>query len=206
MTGSVRPRGAVATFALLACLGIAAALAHEPARSCEEAKRLNGWCEAGKVGYVASLEIRSHRLYETLDAHGHDIEPSAVTCATCREAIRTNGFCAVHRMGYVGGEAFMSPLTYHLATGRAIDPEKITCPVCRKHTRGIGWCDTHQVGIVGYRALDDRKDFEGLTRAYAILQAAIETSARCENCAAAMVAEGYCAIQHIKYVDGRATD
>ena len=204
MTGSFRPRGAVATLALLACLGIADAPGHEPARACEEAKRLNGWCEADKVGYVASIEIRSHQLYETLDAHGHDIEPSAVTCATCREAIGSNGFCAAHRMGYVGGKAFMSPLTYYLAKGRVIDPASVACPVCRKHTRGIGWCEAHRVGIAGNRALDDRQDFEGLTKAYAILQAAIETSARCETCAAAMVADGYCAIHRIKYVDGRA--
>ena len=51
---------------------------------CEEARRTNGWCAAKNVGYVASVEIRSHALYEALDAHGHDIDPAAVTCATCR--------------------------------------------------------------------------------------------------------------------------
>jgi hypothetical protein len=194
----------IASIGVAACLGLAQALGHDSAQECEQAKRTNGWCRAENVGYVASLPIRSRQLYEALDAHGHDIDPAAVTCETCRKALKGDGFCAAHRMGFVGGEAFLSPLTYHLARGRAIDPAAITCPICREHTRGIGWCEKHQVGIVGYRAVDDRQDFEALSRAYRILESAIDLSARCENCAAAMVADGYCAIHHVKYANGRA--
>ena len=90
-----------------------------------------------------------------------------------------------------------------MVTG-AVDPARITCPVCRQHTLGIGWCDAHHVGIAGTFALDDRQEFEEMQKAYAILLAAVETSARYERCAAAMVADGYCAIHRIKYKDGRA--
>jgi hypothetical protein len=201
--------------ALVLPAGAALVLAHdpaapvtgaEPAPECEEAKRTNGWCREENVGYVASLAIRSPLLYEALDAHGHAVDPAAVACGTCRAALKSDGFCADHRMGYVGGEAYLSPLTYHLARGRAIDPAAIACRACRRHTRGIGWCDRHRVGIVGRVAFDDRQEFEELVEAYRLLEAAIRTSGRCETCAAAMVAEGYCPVHRLKYRAGQAID
>jgi hypothetical protein len=193
----------IASIAVLAGLGMMHGAKVDTTPGCVEARRTNGWCKATNAGYVASLEIHSRFLYEVLDAHGHQIVPEAVTCETCRSALKSNGFCATHRMGYVGGKAFMTPLTYELALGRTIDPAAITCDTCRKHTHGIGWCEEDQVGIVGYTAIDDRRHFEDLVKAYRILEAAIETSARCERCAGAMVADGYCAIHRLKYKDGQ---
>jgi len=192
----------IVLFALLAAAGSPGEGHDGVSPACEQAKLTHGWCEAENVGYVASVEIRSHALYEALDAHGHDIDPAAVTCGTCREALKSDGFCAAHRMGYVGGEAFLSPLTYQIARGRTVDPGKLACRVCRKNSRGIGWCETHQVGIAGRVAIDNRQRFEEFRSAYAMLLAAVETSQRCETCAAAMVAEGYCSIHRLKYRDG----
>jgi len=169
---------------------------------CEQARRTNHWCRAGNVGYVAGLEIRSRFLYEVLDAHGHTIVPQAVQCDVCREALKSHGYCPAHRMGYVGGRAYMTPLTYYLARGRRVDPASITCPICRKNLQGIGWCERDHVGIVGTTALDDRQEFEELTKAYQILVAAIQMSSTCERCSGAMVADGYCAIHRIKFKDG----
>ena len=190
--------------ALGAVLGLPAPGHAHPATvsSCEEAKRINGWCEPAQVGYVASVEIRSKFLYEVLDAHGHEIIKSKVTCETCRRAIETDGVCPVHRMRYVGGEAYMSSLTWHLARARKIDPATITCPVCRRHTRGIGWCEKDQVGIAGYFAVGDRKEFDELARSYALLLAAVEKSSQCEICAGAMITNGYCATHRLHYKDG----
>ncbi len=42
-----------------------------------------------------------------------------------------------------------------------------------------------------------------MQKAYAILLVAVDTSVRCERCAAAIVADGYCAIHKIKYKDGK---
>ena len=198
----VAPLVGIAT--LVAALGLpTAARAHNPAvKSCEEARRINGWCEPGQVGYVASVEIRSKFLYEVLDAHGHDIIKSKVTCPTCLKAIETDGYCPAHRMGYVRGEAYMSSLTWHLARARRIDPGALTCPDCLKHTHGIGWCDKDKVGIAGYFAVDDRQEFDELARAYALLLAAVEKSARCETCAGAMITDGYCPTHRLHYKDG----
>lgn len=171
---------------------------------CEEARRTNLWCSAGNAGYVAGVEIRSPFLYEALDAHGHDVEPAAIACDVCRKAVAGHGFCPAHRLGFAGGHAFVSPLTYYLARSRTIDPAALSCRVCRRHTRGIGWCDRHRVGIAGRFALDDRREFDQMQKAYGILLAAVEMSSRCERCAAAMVADGYCAIHRVHYTDGRA--
>jgi len=170
---------------------------------CEAAKRINGWCEAVNAGYVASVEVRSRFLYEVLDTHGHDIDPVGMKCETCRNALQNDGYCPAHKMGYVHGEAFLSPLTYYLARARKIEPSTVSCRVCRRHTRGIGWCEKDRVGIAGYFALDDRQEFSALERAYEILLAAVEKSSECETCAGAMIADGYCAIHHLKYEGGR---
>jgi len=188
---------------LLAALGLPAAAHTEHTSSCEEAKRINGWCDAKNVGYVASVEIRSRFLYEVLDAHGHDIIPAAVTCETCRKALQTDGYCPGHRMGFVHGEAYMSPLTYHLARARKIDPSTISCPVCRKNNQGIGWCEKDRVGIAGYFAVDDRQEFGELEKAYAILLAAVDMSSKCERCAGAIITDGYCPIHRVKFGNGR---
>lgn len=163
-----------------------------------------GWCESANAGYVAGVEVRSRFLYEALDAHGHDIDPAAVTCETCRKALRTEGFCPAHRMGFVGSHAYLSPLTYHVAKSRTIDPATVACRTCRRHVKGIGWCEKDRVGIAGRVAIDDRQAFREFEEAYRILLAAVETSARCETCAAAMVSEGYCATHRLKYAGGRA--
>ena len=170
--------------------------------SCEQARRANHWCRAGNVGYVAGLEIRSRYLYEVLDAHGHDIDPKAVRCEVCLAALKSHGYCHAHRMGYVGGHAYMTPLTYYLARGRRVDPASITCPICRQHIQGIGWCEKDQVGIAGFTALDSREEFEELTKAYQILVAAIQKSSSCGRCSGPMVADGYCSIHRIKYLNG----
>ena len=192
----------------LAALAAALALpptgqAHNPAvKSCEEARRINGWCEPAQAGYVASVEIRSKFLYEVLDAHGHDIIKSKVTCPTCRKAIETDGYCPTDRIGYVHGEAYMSSLTWHLARARRIDPATLTCRDCRKHTHGIGWCEKDKVGIAGYFAVDDRQEFDDLAQAYALLLAAVEKSTQCEICAGAMITNGYCSTHRLHYKNG----
>jgi hypothetical protein len=176
---------------------------NEAPQTCEEAKRDGGWCESAGVGYVAEVEIHSRHLFEALDAHGHDIVPEYVTCEICKKAIRTDGFCPNHRMGYVKGKAYLSPLTYQIARARRIDPATLTCPECRRHAQGIGWCEKDQVGIAGHLAIDDRQAFSEFQKAYERLLEAIQVSARCETCAAAMVADGFCATHHLQYKDGK---
>jgi len=184
-------------------LALPAAAGAHVASSCEEAKRINGWCESANTGYMAGLEVRSRFLYEVLDAHGHDIIPAEVKCETCRKALQEDGYCPIHKMGFVHGEAFLSPLTYHLARARPIDPATLTCRTCRKHARGIGWCDKDHVGIAGSFALDDRREFDELANAYTILLAAVDMSRKCETCAGAIITDGYCAVHRVKYDGGR---
>jgi hypothetical protein len=193
----------LATLVCLIALGLPGTAGAHVASSCEEAVRVNGWCESANTGYMAGLPVRSRFLYEVLDAHGHDIVPEDVKCETCRKALQGDGYCPIHKMGFVHGEAFLSPLTYHLARARTIDPATLTCPICRKHTHGIGWCDKDRVGIAGPFAIDDRREFDELVKAYTILLTAVDMSRKCETCAGAMITDGYCAVHHVKYDGGR---
>ena len=171
---------------------------------CASAKQTDSWCDAHQVGYVASVLIPSKRLWETLDAHGHELELDSFTCSSCREAIESDGFCEEDRIGFVGGLAYFSRLTYELARGEIRDPASIPCSVCRVNAETHGWCDEHGVGMVGNVAIQDREGYEQIERALRILRAAIEVAGRCEHCAVAMVTDTECPRCRISYRDGVA--
>ena len=85
--------------------------------TCALERQRNGWCTVCRVGYVADTPIHSKALYDTLDAHGHDVDVAGLACASCRAAARSDGFCVEHARGFVGGRAYLSRLAYHLARG-----------------------------------------------------------------------------------------
>ena len=53
---------------------------------CAPAKLHNGWCRPCAVGYVAGVKIKSHLLFEDLDAHGHQFDPAMIECESCHQA------------------------------------------------------------------------------------------------------------------------
>ncbi len=194
-------------------------IAHHPpppsVGGCRGARLTHGWCGPCKVGFVASVEIRSPVLYEALDPHGHDLVPDAIECTSCKAGLAVDGYCEVHRYGFVGGHAYMTKLTYYLAKGQALDVSRIDCRTCRmnaerhRHQPGKtpletgGWCDTCQVGMVGNVALRDRKDFEAASREFSKLLEAVQTARRCELCAGAMLYDTHCPVCNISYKDGK---
>jgi len=171
--------------------------------TCEAARLDTGWCDRHGVGYVAAIPIRSRMLYETLDAHGHTLDPNAFTCEVCREAIRSDGFCARDRIGFVGTLAYFSRLTYELARGERRPPGTMDCPVCRKNAESHGWCDTCRVGMIGAVQMKDRDGYDRAAAAIRILVAANGKAADCEGCAVAMVTDSLCAQHRIRYRDGK---
>jgi hypothetical protein len=179
-------------------------LAEEPKCTCAEAQRKNGWCEKCKVGYVALIELRSFALFETLDAHGHDVDPDKISCPSCRKALETDGYCETCRMGFVRKQAYLSRLAYYLGRGEVLSRDRITCPDCRKHSEGHGWCERCKRGMVGQLALKSRDDVEPAARAFARLRAAIDLLKRCEQCAIALFCDGRCRLCKVSYLDGKA--
>lgn len=172
--------------------------------TCASAPATNGWCEAHRVGYVAGVAIRSSVLYETLDAHGHAVDPQTFECVACQAAIRTSGFCETHRIGFEDSLAYFSRLTYELARARRAPAGAIACPVCRMHAVAGGWCDACRIGRLGRFVFDDKQALLRVLREMEILRAANEASARCEGCAAAMVTDTQCPYCRITYQGGRA--
>lgn len=170
--------------------------------ACATARQTNGWCEAHRVGYVASVKITSGRLYEVLDAHGHELDLTTFQCDACRKAIASDGFCDQHRIGFVGRLAYFSRLTYELARGEPVDPAGIECPACRVNAGSHGWCDKCSRGMVGDVAIRDKAAYQHAAKAVEILISAAQTAARCEWCAVAMITDTQCPDCKITYKDG----
>lgn len=169
---------------------------------CEARTEIGAWCEEHNRGYVGSIVITSERLFEALDAHGHDLDNTKFVCPTCKESIATDGFCEEHRVGFVSGQAYFSRLTHHLAKGRPRSPSDLSCPVCQENATSHGWCETHRVGMVGAIEIEDRRDYDELARSIAVLEAAVAAADRCEHCAVAIVTDTQCPICKISYKDG----
>src|SRR5262249_6179148 len=80
--------------------------------TCGDAKGMSGWCERHGIGYVGSVRIRSWLLYETMDAHGHTLDPGNLQCPECQKAFTADGFCEAHKGGFVERKAYFSRLTF----------------------------------------------------------------------------------------------
>ncbi|HWL94073.1 MAG TPA: hypothetical protein VNT79_11120 [Phycisphaerae bacterium] len=173
-------------------------------QQCAAARLTNQWCDACNVGYVAGVPIKSKFLFETLDAHGHDLVAANFTCPTCKIAIATEGFCEPCRIGWIDKKAYFSRLTYHLAKGVAKDPSTLSCTVCRKNSETYGWCERCGHGMVGNVEVKSRADFEGGRRGYELMMTAIEASGRCEMCGQVIITDGSCFVCKISYKDGKA--
>ena len=171
--------------------------------ACAEARRSHAWCEAGGTGFIAGIEIRSQVLWEALDAHGHDVDVERLGCAVCRKAKAAGGFCDEHAMGWAGGTAYLSRLTYHLARAESVEADLLASLTCGKQAETGGWCEECGLGIVGNIVFRDRQEFEAMAWEIEVLRAAIERSAECETCAAAMIVDGRCPVHRIQYRDGR---
>ena len=194
------------------------AASEKPPCICPTATNANVWCEAHAVGYVATVPIWSKELFEAIDAHGHEIERKHMRCATCLDAIDNDEYCVRSKIGYVGDKAYLSRLTYLLATGRRHDAKKLTCKTCRVHAtrfarpmkrptlESFGWCKEHKLGWIGNIAYQDRDRFEETATEFRRLLRAMELADRCESCATASFYDTYCPVCRIQYRDGRPVD
>jgi len=193
--------------ALLTCSPSPPLAAGDPAPGCPrcaQAQATNGWCERHSVGWVGPIVIRSRVLHETLDAHGHEVDPASFHCPSCRAALDADGYCEEHRIGFVDGLAYFSRLSYVLARGGSADPAKIDCPTCRANALGHGWCDVCGVGRVGRAVIRDRETFDKVEAEVRLIEAANEVAKRCQRCALALLADARCPVCNIRYENGRA--
>ncbi len=174
-----------------------------PDCTCAASKLKGGWCKVCRVGHLASIKIESEMLFENLDAHGHDIDPSRLQCEVCKKAIKTDGYCDACRMGFVRGLAYLSRLTYHLARGVARDVPAIQCATCRNNAVHFGWCDLCKVGMIGNVTIAEKGDFERAVPEFQRLLEARKMMKTCEMCAVALFADGYCLTCKKSYLGGK---
>jgi hypothetical protein len=181
--------------------------------TCTAARLKNGWCEPCRVGYVASVEVRSRMLFETLDAHGHDIDPASIECGSCQAALKTDGFCDRCRWGFVDKKLYFSRLTYYLARGEVKDVSKLTCRTCAKNATKVKlpldphrWCEQCKVGMVGNTAFKEKKDFDAASRELDRLLRAVRAAQRCEYCGVTLFMDSTCPKCNITYKDGKKVE
>lgn len=205
---------AILVAAALLGAGLAPAIGHDPNQpagsieaapcTCHAAAAANGWCDKHAVGYVASIPIRSRMLFDSLDAHGHDVDPATFDCPVCQKAIRTDGVCEEHVIGFVDKQAYFTRIAYELARAVYIQPEKIECPDCRRNAATSGWCATHRQGMIGGFAMKDETGWRSAARAADVLRIAVKKLEECERCAIAIAYDSDCPVHGIWYKDGAA--
>jgi len=144
------------------------------------------------VGYVASVRIEYPRLFEELDAHGHDIKPESIKCTSCQRALASDGFCRVCNWGFVAGQLYFSKLTYSLARGSPQDVARQACMTCRENAKNHGWCAECRRGMVGNFAFRTKPLFREAVEQYSRLLTAVKTARTCEFCAIVMFTGGDC--------------
>ncbi len=171
---------------------------------CEDARARHRWCDHCGHGYIAGVRIESAMLFDTLDSHGHPLDPATVTCETCQTAMIDGGWCESCERGWVDGLAFMSRLTYEVSAAPRVPDAAVACPTCRLARLGTGWCPRHAAGWVGSARLSDRDSFEAASAAYGRLVAAVQATPRCELCACAIALDRRCPRCRVAYRDGTA--
>ncbi len=159
---------------------------------CHEARINNTWCASCNRGFVAGLTIESEKLFEALDAHGHVIDSSGITCESCLKALPEDGFCAAHRWGYVDGKMYASDMTWSLARGTIDEPDQLKCSQCRADSEHRGWCESCGVGHVGAVRFASREDYDRAARQQDRLGLALITLKRCEECSIRTFFGGVC--------------
>ncbi len=200
----------------LLSLTFAAVVAGHPRAdfTCGMASTANGWCDVCRVGYLATVEIRSAKLFEALDANGHEFpEPGTTGCVVCREAWTTNGYCHDCRIGFVDGHGYFTKLTYLLAKGEVRDPAILTCGPCAKAAADTtlpmerqGWCDACGQGMVGNVVFRDKKDYAAARKQFELLLRAVKESQRCEMCSMLLFYGGVCRACDITYKNGKVVE
>ena len=161
---------------------------------CAEVRMRGGWCPQCKTGYLAGVRISSKLLFETLDAHGHQIDVAVLRCPSCRKAAASKGYCEPCRMGFGDARVYCSRLAWELSRGEPRDVAALPCADCRQNTARAGWCPRCNLGMVGNVAIRSREGFDVASREFDRLRQSIEMLAGCENCAVAHFTGGHCEI------------
>lgn len=173
---------------------------------CAGARLANAWCTPHDRGFVAGLEIRSRELHDALDAHGHTLDPTVMSCETCRTLAGTGGFCEEDHIGWVDGQGYFTRLTYQLALGRPSKGDE-RCAVCRADPAPSGWCQACDRGWAGNVVFERQDLARAAARELEHLLVVIETSRRCSTCALVqLVGDGRCPYCSITYAAGEPVE
>ncbi len=170
---------------------------------CDQAIRVNGWCDHCRRGFVGGVTVASELFFETIDPHGHEIDITQHPCTECQTLYASDGFCDSCRIGWSRGKAFMTRLTWLLARGRSLDVLSTPCDECREAVGGEPrWCDSCAHGICGRSVYPDHDLFSKAGKEFKVFEKALSECRRCEICACAMMTDGICPDCRRRYQGG----
>lgn len=155
------------------------------------------YCDEDRVGFVDEMAYFSRLNYEL--ARGKVVEKQP-DCARCRANMRR----------HVAPDQAPQPAADRTeagddgATGADPVPTSTTQPATGAPL--AGWCDACGVGMIGNVSITEKSDFIRTSLELERLLAAIETSSRCEHCAAAQFFDGVCPLCRIRFEGGQRVD
>lgn len=188
---------------LLFFVAVGFAHAAEPRCTCSSQSEIGVWCDACNVGHIATVKIESKRLFDAVDAHGHQTRIESLRCNECRRLAKSGGFCESCRTGYVAGKAYFSKLTYLLAKGSMANSASATCKKCKVDMQRLSWCDACKVGMIGHIAFRDKELFAKALKARDVLVQAVQRVHECLSCAIAIAVDRSCRRCKKSYKDGK---
>jgi hypothetical protein len=139
--------------------------------------------------------------------------PATAPACTCALERARNGWCEACVVGYVAEQPIRSKTLYDAldAHGHDVDLSSFACADCRAAADADGYCERHERGFVGGRAYLSRLAYhlargqpEAVQAELRLVALAVETTERCELCAAALVIDGDCPACRLSYRDGQA--
>ncbi|MEK6675945.1 MAG: hypothetical protein AABZ47_09865 [Planctomycetota bacterium] len=160
--------------------------------SCAVIKKSGGWCPECKLGYLAGVRVTSRFFFEMLDAHGHDLDLTALQCPTCKKNATDGGYCDDCRIGFHKKKAYFTRLTYEFAQGVIVERETLPCDDCHKCPELIHWCERCGKGLLGNILISSKQDFEIARKEFERFLTALRMLPTCEGCAVAYFMRSLC--------------
>lgn len=187
----------------LAFVGAAAPAMAGDCKGCDKVARDGeGFC-CGK-GIAYGVKLTSKKLHTALVGSKYD--GNEIKCPGCKHAIETNGKCEHCKLAVANGRFFHSPVAHTLAKGKLVSAkEASSCKGSKEGHAENGFCEGCGVGFVAGRMFKGEEDYKAALAAHKILAKAALASAKCEDCAVAMVTDGTCESCKVKFKHGKKT-
>ncbi len=167
--------------------------------TCKAATNEDGWCKDCKVGFFSGVKVKSEQLHKALQ--GEAVKADKMSCGGCKEALAKSTQCC--GTNFAGEKAYGSPVAAKIARGKVVNAKEVKCGGCKEALKSNGWCKECKGGAVAGRFFAAKALYTAAKEAYGVLVTANKASAKCGDCAVAMVTDGDCSGCKVSFKDGK---